>query len=99
MKPPNGCSRPRRAISAIRLWARLPYLRLVGTVTGGWLLARGALGAAAALADTPADPAYLSARITVARFYAEHELSQAGGLVTAITRGAESALALADEHL
>jgi hypothetical protein len=64
-----------------------PYLRQWGTVIGGWVLARQALAALAALPGAP-DDAHLAAKVTTARFYCEQLLPQARGLQAAITAGA-----------
>ena len=66
-----------------------PYLKLFGTVTGGWLLARQALSAAQALAAQPGD-AFLEGKIASARFYAANMLPLAGGLGVAATTGADA---------
>ena len=58
-----------------------PYLRMMGLTLGGWLLARQALVAAAALKAGNGDPAFLKAKIATARFYAEQILPQVSGAV------------------
>ncbi len=62
------------------------YLKLMGEVTGGWLLAKGALAAAKGLAP---DVAYGRARIDLAAHFAETVLAQAHGQVAGIVIGAE----------
>lgn len=74
----------------------MPYLKLFGTVAGGWLMARAALVAAAKPATPEAD-FYRAKRIT-ARFYAEHVLPEAHVSRESIVNGAGSVLAL-DETL
>ncbi|HYB57289.1 MAG TPA: acyl-CoA dehydrogenase [Alphaproteobacteria bacterium] len=74
------------------------YLRLFGTVTGGWLMARGALEAAARLAQGDGDAAFLEAKLVSARFYAASVLARAPALLSPITRTGESVLALAEEQ-
>ena len=74
------------------------YLRLFGTVTGGWLMARGALEAAARLAGGEGDAAFLEAKLVSARFYAASVLARAPALLSPITRTGESVLALAEEQ-
>ena len=71
-----------------------PYLRLVGTVAGGWLMARAALAALAGLSNGNGDRRFLESKIVTARFYADHILPQATALLTPITRGASSVMAL-----
>lgn len=64
-----------------------PYLRQFGTVVGGWLMA---VGAVAAKKDTPDfDSEFLADKVITARFYGEHLLPQANGLVATIKRGPE----------
>ena len=75
-----------------------PYLKLFGIVTGGWLLARQALGAAQALAAAPGD-AFLEGKIASARFFAANMLPLAGGLGVAATTGAEVLDPMADAVL
>jgi alkylation response protein AidB-like acyl-CoA dehydrogenase len=68
-----------------------PYLKLFGTVFGGYLLARSAVVAAKLLAgDGYDDPRFLEDKQTTARFYCEQLLPQAGGLVGAVTAGKQS---------
>jgi alkylation response protein AidB-like acyl-CoA dehydrogenase len=86
-----GASDPRLAAAAAA-----PYLRLVGTITGGWLLARGAARAKARLGDG-ADP-FLAAKPVTARFYAENVMPHADALLAAITEGAGTVLVLADDQ-
>jgi alkylation response protein AidB-like acyl-CoA dehydrogenase len=64
------------------------YLKLLGDVVGGWMLAKGALAASRRLAagEGPAD--YYRTRIGLARVYSEQILSQAPGLAQAVTQGA-----------
>ncbi len=63
-----------------------PYLRLLATVTGGWVLGREALAARREGADEP--EAFLDAKVVTARFFAENLLPSALGLVHAVTSGA-----------
>jgi hypothetical protein len=70
-----------------------PYLRLFGTVVGGWLLSRQAMAAAAAL-DAGQGNDFHSAKIATARFYAAQILPQADGLLTAATSGADELAAM-----
>jgi alkylation response protein AidB-like acyl-CoA dehydrogenase len=78
-----------------------PYLRLFGTVAGGWLMARATAAAARRLSadDTDAaEAAFLEAKVETARFYADNILPRAGADAIAVTAGAESTLALDEEH-
>jgi alkylation response protein AidB-like acyl-CoA dehydrogenase len=72
----------------------VPFMRLWGTVVGGWMLARGAIAARARLKDGSGDPAFLSAKIVTARFYGEHILPRAGSLKAAATAGAATIMAM-----
>jgi alkylation response protein AidB-like acyl-CoA dehydrogenase len=72
----------------------VPYLMLAGNLMAGWQLARSLLIAQEQLAqgvDTP----FMKAKITTARFYADHLLTKAPGVRDAIVEGADSVTALA----
>jgi len=71
----------------------VPYVKLAGVVLGGWMLARAAEAAHAALADSASDAQFMRAKIVTARFFADHILSQAGGIAHSITNGASAVLA------
>ena len=75
----------------------VPYLMLAGNLMAGWQLARSLLAAQGALA-AGTDPAFMQAKITTARFYAEHILLQTSALRESIVAGAESLLGLAPEQ-
>jgi alkylation response protein AidB-like acyl-CoA dehydrogenase len=76
----------------------VPYLRLFGVVAGGFLMARAALAASRALGTDSGDPGFMRAKITTARFYADHFLSLAPALVHPIVAGSDSILAFAEEQ-
>lgn len=65
------------------------YLRLLGIVTGGWLLARGAL-AADDNRGLGGDDAFLTAKIATARFFADQILIQADMLASAFMRAPDA---------
>ncbi|MFT7723475.1 MAG: acyl-CoA dehydrogenase [Roseateles sp.] len=69
----------------------VPYLMLAGNLMAGWQLARALMAAEDALAT---DTAFMAAKITTARFYAEHILPRTGALRAAIVDGADSVTAL-----
>ena len=71
-----------------------PYLKLFGTVAGGWVMARSALIAHEKLAQPQSDAAFIEAKLATSRFYAEHILPQARGYADTVTSGAASVLAL-----
>jgi len=79
----HGLEDPREALAGAT-----PYLALFGTVTGGWLMARQALGALADLDAGIGDTDHLRAKVTTARFYAEQMLPRAKGMVAAVQAGA-----------
>jgi hypothetical protein len=70
------------------------YLKLAGIVLGGWQMARAALVAQKKLAAGEGDASFLRAKIATARFFADHVVSSAPGLRTAIVEGAPGVLAL-----
>ncbi|HSO05607.1 MAG TPA: acyl-CoA dehydrogenase [Pelomicrobium sp.] len=76
----------------------VPYLKLFGVVSGGWLHARAARAARAQLQDPASDAGFLEAKITTARYYADHLLPQAGALAHQAMRGAASVMALEAER-
>jgi hypothetical protein len=72
----------------------VPYLKLFGTVAGGWMMARAALIAQEKLKQPDADRDFLEGKLATARFYSEHELPKSSTLAREVTRGADSVLAL-----
>ena len=83
---------------ALALAGATPYLRLFGTVAGGWLMAMAALAALRRLGRAKRRVrGFLKAKLATARFYADNILAEADGLATQITRGGESLLALPAE--
>jgi 3-(methylthio)propanoyl-CoA dehydrogenase len=74
----------------------VPYLMLAGNLMAGWQLARS-LMVAEDLSAQGHDTAFMQAKITTARFYADHILSRAPGTRDAIVEGAEAVTALAIE--
>ncbi|GGD68320.1 acyl-CoA dehydrogenase [Caballeronia grimmiae] len=75
----------------------VPYLRLAGIVLCGWQMARAMLVSHARRAE---DEPFHTAKIATAQFYAEHILSLAPGLETAIVsaNGSEGVLALSEDQ-
>ena len=76
----------------------VPFLRLMGIVAGGWMMARAALAAQAKAAGGDSDP-FFPAKIATARFYGDHLLVQAQGLAREIVHGGASTLAVPEEML
>jgi 3-(methylthio)propanoyl-CoA dehydrogenase len=78
----HGESDPPRALAGA-----VPYLKQLGTVAGGWLMAKSALAATARLRTRAGDAGFNEAKLVTARFYAEHVLPAAPALLPAITGG------------
>jgi butyryl-CoA dehydrogenase len=72
----------------------VPYLKLAGVVLCGWQMARAASKAQAMRSAGVGDARFLDAKITTARFYADHILVQAPGIADTIVEGARGVLAL-----
>jgi 3-(methylthio)propanoyl-CoA dehydrogenase len=64
----------------------VPYLMLAGNLMAGWQLARSMMAALDHMAE---DPAFMQAKVTTARFYADHMLTKAPGMREGIVEGAE----------
>ncbi|MBX9574352.1 MAG: acyl-CoA dehydrogenase [Caulobacteraceae bacterium] len=75
------------------------YLRLMGDVIGGWLLARGALEARAELDAGQGDPAFLEGRIALYEVYAANVLGHASSRLAAVGQGGALLLRLTPEVL
>ncbi|MFH1871912.1 MAG: acyl-CoA dehydrogenase [Pseudomonadota bacterium] len=78
-----------RAVAA----GAVPFLRLMGVVSGGWMMARAALVAQSKITAGDADP-FFPAKIATAHFYADHVMAAAAGLAQEVVQGGASALAL-----
>ena len=76
----------------------VPYLKLAGVVFGGWQMARAALVASHKIDAAEGDVAFYSAKLSTARFFADHFLSQADASRAAIVEGSAGVLALAEEQ-
>jgi 3-(methylthio)propanoyl-CoA dehydrogenase len=81
------------------LAAASPFLKLFGTVTATWLMARAGLAATRRLGEGPQDAQQMAAKLITARFYAEQILPPAIGLLVPITRGEATILALDDDQV
>ncbi|MGF1606589.1 MAG: acyl-CoA dehydrogenase C-terminal domain-containing protein [Rhodothalassiaceae bacterium] len=75
-----------------------PFLKMFGTVSGGYFLAREALEADRRLADGATDDRFLNAKIATARFYCEQLMPGATALLGPITRGEEMFYALDEDQ-
>jgi hypothetical protein len=72
----------------------VPYLMLAGNLMVGWQMARALLVAEKAVA-AGIDVPFMQAKVTTARFYADHILSQAPGVRDSVVEGADSVTAMA----
>ena len=63
------------------------YLRLMGDVIGGWMLARGALAAKARLDAGEGDPAWLNGKIALYEVYAANILGHVSSRLAAVGQG------------
>jgi len=79
-----------KAVAAVSV----PFLKLFGTVAGGWTMARAALIANEQLKQPDSDREFLEGKLATARFYAEHELPKAAAFAREVMHGAGSVLAL-----
>jgi hypothetical protein len=77
--------------------AAFDYMMLIGTVIGGWQLARGALVATEQLA-AGGDKAFLQAQVVMAQFYGERVLPRCTGYAAGVQAGSASTMALAAEN-
>jgi alkylation response protein AidB-like acyl-CoA dehydrogenase len=84
---------------AASLAGATPYLRLVGTVMGGYLMTRAAAVAEKRLANGGDNGAFYAAKRATARFYAENVFPFASALEHATVHGGRAALALAPDQL
>jgi acyl-CoA dehydrogenase len=68
----------------------VPYLKLCGTVLGGWLLAKSAAVAHRLIETRPAERDFLVAKARTARFYADQILPNAVALARIVRHGGAS---------
>ena len=76
----------------------VPYLKLFGTVGGGWMMARAAQIAQRKRGEADADIAFHDTKLATARFYSEHILPQAAAFKQTVISGADSVMALAESQ-
>ena len=74
----------------------VPYLKLWGVVAGGWQMARAAKVAAEKIAAGDKDPFY-PAKITTAKFYASHVLTQGAWYKRQIIDGSGDVMTLPED--
>ena len=72
----------------------VPYLKLWGITAGGWQMARAALTASSKLAVGDADAEFYKAKLTTAKFYASHVLTQSAYLKRQIIDGSGDVMTL-----
>ncbi|WP_417460979.1 acyl-CoA dehydrogenase [Kordiimonas sp.] len=77
--------------------AATPYLRLFGTVVGGYLLAVQAEEAKKRLESGEGNPEFLRAKVTTAQFFVEQLLPSATALLGPIKDGASTLMAMSEE--
>ncbi len=80
------------------LGGAMPYLRLLGTVAGGWMMAEQALAARRRLAAADGEPGFYAAKLVTARFYAEQLMPQAQAYHAAVTAGADALIELEEDQ-
>ncbi len=81
------------------LGASVPYLRLLGTVIAGGLLGKAAVAAVRLAEAGGPDADFYRAKIISAKFFGEHILPTAPGLLGGITAGCDDLFALTAEQL
>jgi len=74
------------------------FMMLMGTVCGGWQMARAVVIANEKLNAGAKDSDFYQSKITTARFYSEHYLPRAGAYLGSIIAGSDSIMALANEQ-
>lgn len=74
----------------------MAYLRLWGTVAGGWQMARAALAARKDISAGVGNAPFLRAKVLTARFYGEQILPRAASLAAAATAGAATLMEMPD---
>lgn len=90
----NGLEDPRDALAGAT-----PYLRMFGLVTGGWLMAKQALGARAELDAGADDDAFLLAKVATAKFFCTQVMPEVRGLWGAVEAGHEILFEIPEEAL
>ena len=70
----------------------VPFLKLIGIVVGGWLMARSAQIAAGRLNESDGD--FYKAKTATAAYFAKHVIPEANAYRDAIVNGADAVLAL-----
>jgi hypothetical protein len=76
-----------------------PYMRMLGFIAGGWLMAEAALKAAAKLQAGDSDTVFYGAKIDTARFFAEQYLPPAAALTGPIMAAKDTVMAIPEDAL
>ena len=76
----------------------VPFLKLMGITAGGWQLGRAALVSESKINKNEGDQSFYKAKITTARFFADHVLSQAPGLAATVAQGSAAVMALPEDQ-
>ncbi len=90
----NGSKDPNAALAG-----SAPYLRLLGTVVCGGLMAKSAIVSSGHLATGSDEADFYEAKLISAKFFGEQILPQAAGLVSAVCAGADDLFALSVDQL
>jgi alkylation response protein AidB-like acyl-CoA dehydrogenase len=78
--------------------ASVNFLMLFGYLTGGWLLAKGALQAQQILNTAEGDRDFLQAKLISAKFYSEHLLPRTAAYLAAIKAGSDSTMSMPEDQ-
>ena len=76
-----------------RMAGATPYQEMLGTLAGGYYLARQAVAAVAAGTDDP----WMAAKVATARFYAVNLLPKVHGMLDSVVAGSELLFAIDDD--
>ena len=76
-----------------RMSGATPYQEMLGTLAGGYYLARQAVAAMKAGTDDP----WMAGKVATARFYGVNILPKVHGLVDSVTAGSELLFAIDDD--
>jgi 3-(methylthio)propanoyl-CoA dehydrogenase len=91
----HGLEDPRHALAGAT-----PFLRMFSLLTAGWVMARQALAARAALDDgASSDAEFLQAKVATATFFCEQVLPGVAGLASPVKAGFESLYAVTPEAI
>jgi hypothetical protein len=74
------------------------FLMMMGTIVGGWQMARAAAAAARRLAAGDPDKEFFHAKIISARFFAEQVMPVVSAYRKALESGSEAVMALSEEQ-